>query len=309
MTNSQLFPPAAADRCPDGINDGASTSSGEPMTIAEDARREEARRLRVDPGLSLSELRKHFGVGNATLTVWLRGIEPPEWTRRPNAKDELRKQAIELRVRGWSVNDLDDRLGVVKSTAYTWVKHIPLDPDTERARQKREHSELMNAARWQAKRAERDRRQAEVHEKARQLVGIVSVRDVLTAGATNYWAEGAKSKPWRRSERLQFANQDLKLHRMFLSFLAANDRGRDSLKYRVHIHKTADAGAAADWWARELELPRDLFQRPTIKKHRPGTRRANTGDDYHGCLVITVPKSRELYWLVEGIVGALTKLG
>lgn len=49
---------------------------------------------------------KHFNVGSATLADWLRGIEPPEWTRRPNAKDDLRAEAIELRKQGWSVNDL-----------------------------------------------------------------------------------------------------------------------------------------------------------------------------------------------------------
>ena len=98
-----------------------------------DLRREEARRLRVDPGLSLSELMKHFGVGSATLTVWLRGIEPPEWTRRPNAKDQVRREAIELRRLGWSIPDLAAKVGVAKSTAWLWVRHIPLDPDRARS--------------------------------------------------------------------------------------------------------------------------------------------------------------------------------
>jgi hypothetical protein len=69
------------------------------------------------------------------------------------------------------------------------------------------------------------------------------------------------------------------------------------------------AGAGADWWACELGVSRERFQRPTIKRHVPETRRVNAGDDYHGCLAISVPKSRELYWLVEGIVDALTELG
>jgi transposase len=94
------------------------------MTTTEDPRRAEARRLRVDPGLSLSELMKLFGVGSATLTDWLRGVAPPEWTRRPNAKDDLRRRALELRDQGWSVNDLAAKLGVAKSTAYAWVKHM-----------------------------------------------------------------------------------------------------------------------------------------------------------------------------------------
>ena len=273
-----------------------------------DSRREEARRLRVDPGLSLSELRKHFDVGNATLTDWLRGIQPPEWTRRPNAKDDLRVRAVELREQGWSVTDLAVELSVAKSTAYAWVKHIPLDQDTERARQKQEHSALMTAGRWDAARAERDRHQNAVHARAAVDVGDLADRDLLLVGAAIYWCEGQKSKPWRRQERLTFINSDPGLLRLFLRFLETCQRGKESVQFRVSIHDSADAEAAEAWWADQLDLPPDGFQRPTIKKHVPGTRRANTGDDYHGCLTISVLQSRELYWRVEGVMAALTRL-
>ncbi|MGK5679307.1 helix-turn-helix domain-containing protein [Actinoplanes sp. URMC 104] len=271
--------------------------------------REEARRLRVDPGLSISELRKHFGVGSGTLTEWLRGITPPEWTKRPNAKDDLRRQAVELRKLGWSVNDLALKLGVAKSTAYSWVKHLPLDPDAERAREKKAHSDLMLAARWDERRAERDRRQVEVRAGVVDELGPITQRDVLLGGALAYMCEGAKSKPWRRHDRLIFINNDPRLHRLFLCFLRAQGRDAASLRYRVHIHESADAEAAADWWAERLGVPRELFQRATIKRHNPATRRANVGADYHGCLVISVPKSRELYWRVEGVMEALDALG
>lgn len=275
----------------------------------EDPRRAEARRLRIDPGLSLGELMKHFGVGSATLTDWLRGIAPPEWTRRPNAKDHLRRQAVQLREQGWSVNDLAVRLGVAKSTAYAWVKHIPLDPDAERARHKQEHAAAMAAGRWDEQRAERDRRQAEVRAGVVAELGALTERDIVLGGALVYLCEGSKSKPWRRLDRLTFINNDPRLHQLFLCFLRVHGRDPGSLRYRVHIHETADAEAAGDWWAKRLGVPRELFQRPTIKRHNPATRRANTGVDYHGCLIVSVPKSRELYWRVEGVVDALDALG
>jgi hypothetical protein len=136
-------------------------------------------------------------------------------------------------------------------------------------------------------------------------LGPVNARDLLLAGALVYICEGAKSKPWRRLDRLTFINNDPRLHALFLSFLAGQGRSVETFRYRVHIHETADAGAAADWWASRLGVPRELFQRPTIKRHNPVTRRANTGDDYHGALIISVPKSRELYWRVEGVMDAL----
>ncbi|GAA3929592.1 helix-turn-helix domain-containing protein [Actinoplanes auranticolor] len=277
------------------------------LPLEEDPRAE-ARRLRVDPGLSLSQLMKHFGVGSATLTDWLRGIEPPGWTRRPNAKDDLRARALELRAQGWSVNDLATEIGVAKSTAHAWVKHIPLDRDSERARRKQEHAAVMAAGRWDAKREERDRRQSEVHAQAAHVVGELSDRDLLMIGAAVYWCEGAKSKPWRRVDRLTFINSDPGLIALFLRFLAVCGRDAESVNYRVHIHETADAEAAVAWWAEQLQVPRRLFQRPTIKRHAPATRRANTGSDYHGCLVVSVPRSRELYWRVEGVMATLTRL-
>ncbi len=270
--------------------------------------RAEGRRLRVEPGLSRAQLMKHFSVGSATLTDWLRGIEPPEWTRRPNAKDDLRARALEMRAQGWSVNDLAIELGVAKSTAYVWVKHLPLDLDTERARRKQEQAAVMAAGRWDARREERDRRQREVHAEAGAVVGDLTDRDLLLLGAAVYWCEGAKSKPWRRADRLTFINSDPGLVSLFLRFLAVCGRGPESVAYRVHIHATADAGAAAEWWAAELHVPRRSFQRPTIKRHAPATRRANTGADYHGCLAVSVPRSRELYWRVEGVMAALTRL-
>jgi transposase len=274
-----------------------------------DPRREEARRLRVDPGLSTGQLMKHFNVGSATLTDWLRGIEPPEWTRRPNAKDHLRVEAIELRKQGWSVNDLAVRLGVAKSTAYLWVKHIPLNPNSERAREKREHAARMIAGRWEEHRAARDQREAEVRAGVAVELGPIDDRDRLLGGALIYMCEGAKSKPWRRHDRLIFINSDPRLLKLFLGFLGTQGRLPDSLRYRVHIHETADAEAAGDWWAERLAVPCELFQRPTIKYHNPATVRANTGADYHGCLIITVPKSRELYWKVEGVMDALDAVG
>ncbi|GAA4931495.1 helix-turn-helix domain-containing protein [Actinoplanes utahensis] len=269
--------------------------------------RDEARRLRVDPGLSRSQLMKIFGVSNGTLTDWLRGIEPPEWTRRPNAKDGLRREAADLREAGWSINDIAAKLGVAKSTAFRWVGHVPLDPDAERAQEKREPAEKRIAGRWDDYRTDRDRLQVEVWDAAAREVGHLSDRDVLLMGAVAYWCEGAKSKPWARRDRLVFINSDPGLLALHLRFLQLGGYRLDELSYRVSIHETADPVMAADWWADTLAIPRDAFQKPTIKSHDPKTVRHNVGDDYHGCLTIAAPKSRKFYWRMEGVVKAVVQ--
>ena len=68
-----------------------------------DDRIEAARRMRAVDGMSKRQIADHFGVSTGTLTKWLSGIEPPAWTKRPNAKDDLRERAREFRLQAHSV--------------------------------------------------------------------------------------------------------------------------------------------------------------------------------------------------------------
>ncbi|WP_223256478.1 helix-turn-helix domain-containing protein [Micromonospora endophytica] len=266
----------------------------------------EVRRLRTEEHLSVREIRARTGLGRNRVYELLRGVPPSERTRRPNAKDDLRAQAVSLRATGLSVPEIARRLAVSRSTAYLWVRHLPLDRDAEQERQRRQaHSKAMTEARWSAHRRTRDEAQAETHAAAGRTVGQLSDRDVLLLGAIAYWCEGTKSKPWRRDDHVEFVNSDPGLLALFLRFLELSGVDRATPTYRVSIHESADADAATEWWAEQLELPRDRFQHPNLKKHNPATARRNTGEGYRGCLVINVPRSRELYWRIEGMIAEL----
>lgn len=231
----------------------------------------EARRLRTVEGLSARQIQQRLGVSKDQLYGWLRGVPPPEWTRRPNAKDDLRAKAVELREQGWSVNDIALELGVAKSTAYQWVKHLPLDADTERASSRRTHAKRMTDARWDAHRKERAESRAAVHAGAVGQVGQLDERDLVLVGAAIYWCEGAKSKSWRRNERLTIIDSDPKLLALFLRFLQSCGVDPSRPTYRVSIHESADADAATAWWIDTLALPAGRFRRPTLKRHVPKT--------------------------------------
>ncbi|MEV2236966.1 helix-turn-helix domain-containing protein [Micromonospora sp. NPDC049891] len=266
----------------------------------------EVRRLRTEEQLSVREIRARTGLGRHRVQELLRGVPAPERTRRPRAKDDLRAEAVALRSTGHPVPEIARRLGVSRSTAYLWVRHIPLERDPEEGPEsRRQHARTMAEARWAAHRRARDEAQGEVHAVAAQLVGQLDERDLLLIGAAVYWCEGTKSKPWRRDDHVQFVNSDPGLHSLFLRFLEVCGVDRAVPTYRVSIHETADPDAAAEWWAAELGLPRERFRRATLKKHNPTTVRRNTGDEYRGCLVINVPRSRELYWRIEGMIAEL----
>jgi hypothetical protein len=232
--------------------------------------------------------------------------ETPRPRRHPNAKDELRAQALQLRGQGRSVNDIADQLGVSKSTAYLWVRHIPIDQDDEAARERRRaHSKAMTDARWGEYRVARDELESGIRDKATQWVGRLKDRELLIAGAVLYWCEGAKTKQWRKQTHLDFANTDPMLVELYLRFVEALGVDRQRLSYRVYIHESADALAATQWWADRIGIAAGDMRRPSIKRHKPSTKRHNTGDDYHGCLMVKVPRSRRLYVRVEGLMAGI----
>jgi transposase len=270
----------------------------------------EARRLRAEEGLSVAQIQRRLGGGRGALRGWLRGwlrgISPPAWTRRPRAKDDLRERAVAMRGRGASVDEIADALGVSKSSAYLWTRHLPIAPTPELVTARRRAAAQARAeAQWGQHRRDVVARRAQITLDAEEAVGSLGVRELMLIGAVMYWCEGAKTKPWRKEYRVSFVNSDLGLLRIFLAFVEAAGMSPSQLIYRVSIHETADAQAATRWWAERLAIPAESMRRPTIKRHKPTTNRYNTGDAYHGCLIVTVPRGRELYWWIEATMAAI----
>jgi hypothetical protein len=215
--------------------------------------------------------------------------------------EDLSRAALELRAAGWSVNDIALELGIARSTAWLWVRHLPLDRGSERARFKAAEGREKTQAYWVSRRAARDQLRAATGDRVETHLGDLSSRDVFLLGAVAYWCEGMKAKPWRPNDcRLVFVNSDPMLVELFLRFLEGAGRNRRSLTYRLSIHERADHAAATRWWAERLDLCAEDFRRPSLKRHQPTTNRRNTGESYHGCLMVVVPRSRELYWQIEG---------
>ena len=87
--------------------------------------REQAVTLRRQ-GKSLRQIKQILGpMSNVTLHDALRGVPPPDWTVRPNAKDEQRAKARELRAQGMDYEEIATALGVAKSSVSLWVRDLP----------------------------------------------------------------------------------------------------------------------------------------------------------------------------------------
>jgi hypothetical protein len=251
-------------------------------------------------GKSLRQIKETLGpVSNATLHDALRDQPPPEWTRRPNAKDGLRARARELRDQGLDYEEIAAALGVAKGSVSRWVRDLPV-PERLSYAECRKRSAAGARRYWAAERPVREARRAAVREAAATQIGDLTSRELLIAGAIAYWCEGAKSKAHRRSDRVTFINSDPDLIRFFLRFLDVTGTARTDLSFRIYIHERADVAAAQRFWLEITEAPADQFCTPTLKRHNPKTMRKNVGEDYHGCLRIDVYRSADLYRQIEG---------
>jgi hypothetical protein len=100
-------------------------------------------------------------------------------------------------------------------------------------------------------------------------------------------------------------NSDAEVIILFQRWLDLLSVPEDDRRYRLSVHESADVESAHTWWSRVTGVPVDRFDRPTLKRHNPRTVRLNIGAGYHGCLVISVCKSRVLYQQIDGLFHGL----
>ncbi|MFF6781596.1 hypothetical protein [Streptomyces sp. NPDC012510] len=257
-------------------------------------------------GLSRRQIRDRLHVdNNDILNRLLEGEPPPEWTKRPNAKDDLKARARDLRLQGWTYDQIQVELGCSKSSISLWVRDLP-KPERKRST---EDSAAIARRGWEAKLRIRDEERQQTKEVAKQAIGNLSPRELSLVGVGLYWAEGSKDKPYDRRENVTFVNSDPGMIQVFLAWLALLGVERERLRFNVMIHESADVTGAEKYWAELVDADHSTFNKTTLKKHNPKTVRKNVGDSYRGCLVIKVLQGADLYRRIEGswygiVVGA-----
>ncbi|WP_433398502.1 hypothetical protein [Streptomyces sp. CA-146814] len=248
-------------------------------------------------GLSRRQIRDRLHVdNNDLLNRLLQGEPAPEWTKRPNAKDDVRAKARELRLQGMTYDQIQVELGCSASSVSLWVRDLP-KPERRRTR---EESSAIGRRGWEATLQRRDAERQAQKQKASDEVGAMTDRELFLLGVGLYWAEGTKSKPYRTQERVTFVNSDPGMIEVFLDWLRLLRVDDDRLRFHVLIHETADVAGAERFWADLTGARTAAFGKTSIKKHIPKTNRKNVGENYHGCLAVRVLQSAELYRRIEG---------
>ncbi len=252
-------------------------------------------------GSSRSQIADALGLapgGGEPLSTWLRDVPAPAWTRRPNAKDDLRQTAVAMRQEGRSYREIREVVGVSKSTLSLWLRDVPLTDEQQRVVGARGPTATRRNA--QAARVNATRRRVQVQAAARNQITHLHESELFVAGVVAYWAEGSKNKPWRFGQPVIFINSDPGFIQLFLRWLALIGVAPERLQFRLMIHESADVASALQYWSAVVDTPAEAFGKTQLKRHNPKTVRRNVGEDYHGCLVVYVRRSADLCLQIAG---------
>lgn len=166
-----------------------------------------------------------------------------------------KKQALELRQKGYSIKHIAETLGVAKSSVSTWVRGIQLtrqqyeelraSPYTSTAIEKRRKARLSSEAR---------KRDVVVNQAMVEVTAINS-RELWLMGVMLYWAEGGKTQ-----RMVRFSNGDPEMIKIMMHFFRSICEVPEQ-KFRgyIHIHPYLDYKQAETYWSNIAEIPLEQF--------------------------------------------------
>src|SRR3989344_6049043 len=196
------------------------------------------------------------------------------------AKTKEQESAYRMRVRGFSLNEISQKLGVSKSSASLWLRDVEF-PATAQAL----ISKKRFLARLKSSETHRSRTKQRLQEAMSFADGILGTERLNRSTmqiicALLYWCEGEKSK---NDKSFSFMNSDPALVATFL-YLFRKGFTLDERKLRVclHLHDYHNQEKQLQFWSWVTNVPLSQFMRPYRKRHTART----VKNGYAGCASI-----------------------
>jgi predicted transcriptional regulator len=173
--------------------------------------------------------------------------------------------AIDLRKKGWSMNEIKKELGVAKSSVSLWVKKIKL---TKNQKQKLSNNgikkEIIEKRRETRLKNENSKRQIIV-DRAKGEINNLSLQELKIIGATLYWAEGGKTQ----RGLVRVSNGDCKVIEVMMEFLRKIcEVPEEKFRGHIHIHPHLDIKKAENYWSSISGIPLKQFYKTYSKQNK-----------------------------------------
>lgn len=193
---------------------------------------------------------------------------------------EVKEKCVELRQRGFSINEIATETNIAKATLSEWLRNVKLStPARQRLISRIKKGRFVSAEN------KKRRTQSYLDSYFRNSINALDSLRVDTTTArilcgVVYWCEGAKNQ----FSGVKFTNSD---PTVIASFLYLFRRGfeidESKLRALIHLHEYHDKNKQLAFWSKVAKIPKSQFIRPYLKPHT-GKRIRN---DYQGCVTIS----------------------
>ena len=207
--------------------------------------------------------------------------------------------AIEMRKRGFSYSEIENRIHIPKSTLSYWLKNIKLTPEQiKKLNDKRIEIAKANALKKISKTSKMIK---EIKNSSSQDLKEVSKKELWLMGIILYWKNGNKND---LRKGVHFSSSDPNLIKLFLKWLReAGNIKNNEIKFNIFIkQKSKDkrpAQEAIAYWSKVAGFPKDCFLNVYYQK---GGRKKESN---RGFLRVKVAQSsmlaRQIAGWIEGI--------
>lgn len=180
------------------------------------------------------------------------------------ANNILRDEAIKMRLGGATYSQIKSGLGVSKSTLSSWLRNLTLNE--EQLKKLSANKLLSKDARIEAYINTRKKQKLErlqlVLEGQKNSMLPLSERELFIAGIFLYWGEGEK-----RHGCISISNTDPRIVKFALYWMTEILKiSKNKIRANLHLYRDMNILESINYWAKELDLPRDQFRKPYIKK-------------------------------------------
>lgn len=214
-------------------------------------------------------------------------------------KTEERRQARELRAQGMSIGDIQEQLGVSRSSVSLWVRDVVLRSEQRERLVDRIRLGPMMAGELKAERARELRRKYQ--DEGRRLARDCGADYI--AGCMLYWAEGAKAR-----NTVKVINADPEILVCFTQFLRRYFEVPNE-KMRVYCNLFADHVARQreieDYWLALLDLPRSCLRKTMLNTYSKYSQKKRQNKLPFGTTALVVHSTR----IVQTIYGSIQEYG
>ena len=220
-----------------------------------------------------------------------------------NTKKHIFSKVVSDRKSGLSLGEISRKHKLAKSTVSLWCKNIKLSKEAERLIKE---NWLRNTSSARAKgtitnKQKRIERIRNEYDRAREIIGYVTRRDLFIVGVALYWAEGSKKET---GSGFSFINSDPKMvHLIFKWLVDIMDVKKDELIINLAInisHKEREE-VILKYWSNLLDYNLNDFGNTTFIK-TAHLRSYNNHIEYFGMIRIKVKSSA---WLRRRVLGMI----